>query len=122
MKYLLITVLSLSPLIASAQGLKDIIRRVYYLVDIAIPIAFALALLAFFWGLAHFILLKSGSETAREDGSRIMIWGVVALFVMTSIWGIVRFMQGELGIFPTGLSAGSTANHCDNGVFPNTCV
>jgi hypothetical protein len=57
-----------------------------------IPIVFSLALLYFFWGVAKYIR-SAGAE--KEEGRMIMVWGVVALFVMASVWGLVRFLQRE---------------------------
>src|SRR3989344_806469 len=74
---------------------KDLFEAFGGLVSIAIPIAFALALLYFFWGVGLYIL-KSGTE--KDEGKKVMVWGVVALFVMSSIWGLVRFIQGEIGV------------------------
>jgi hypothetical protein len=39
---------------------------------------------------------SAGNE--KEEGKKIMIWGVIALFVMTSIWGLISFVQNELNI------------------------
>jgi hypothetical protein len=36
----------------------------------------------------------------------LMIWGLVSLFVMVSVWGIVRLAQDALGVNP---NAGATA-------------
>jgi hypothetical protein len=65
----------------------------YIVTDILVPLAFTLALVFFFWGVAQYIL-KSGSE--KDEGKKIMVWGVIALFVMSSVWGIVSMLQGEL--------------------------
>ncbi len=65
------------------------------LITKAIPIVFALALLLFFWGVAKYIL-SAGTE--KDQGKRIMVWGVVALFVMSSIWGLTTFIRKELTI------------------------
>ena len=65
------------------------------LVVATIPIVFGLALLFFFWGMANYIL-KSGQE--KDDGKKIMVWGVVALFVMSSIWGLTKFLGESLGL------------------------
>lgn len=62
------------------------------IIQIIIPLVFALALLLFFWGVAKYIWSEG---QGKEDGRKIMIWGVVALFVMTSVWGIVRFIQQD---------------------------
>lgn len=71
-------------------------------VRMLIPIALALALLFFFWGLAKFIW-NSGDEKALEAGRRIMLWGTVTLFVLVSIWGIMTFFAQSFGITQGGL-------------------
>jgi uncharacterized membrane protein len=62
------------------------------LVATLIPILIALAFLVFVWGLISFIL-ASGDEAAKEEGKRRMIWGVIALFVITAIWGILALLR-----------------------------
>jgi hypothetical protein len=63
-----------------------------------IPLAFALCLFYFFWGVAKYIRTGAGSEDAAKEGKRIMVWGIVGLFVALAIWGIIDFIQNELGI------------------------
>lgn len=65
-----------------------------------IPLAFALCLLYFFWGVAKYIREGAGSEEAAKEGKRIMVWGIVGLFIAFSVWGIISFIQSELGIPP----------------------
>jgi hypothetical protein len=60
---------------------------------ILIPLVFTLALLFFFWGVAQYIWSQGD---AKEDGRKRMIWGIVALFVMSTVWGLVAFLQSEL--------------------------
>lgn len=94
------------PVIAFAQlaqgdpdlgNLTTLIRSVGRIIDLLLPIVAALALLYFFWGLAKFIL-AAGDEEAREKGKSIMIWGIVALFVLASVWGLVSFLGTAFGI------------------------
>lgn len=66
-------------------------------INVLLPIVIALALLYFFWGLAQFIL-ASGNEDAKETGKRIMLWGVIAFFVMVSVWGLVNFLVGAFNL------------------------
>ena len=61
------------------------------------PIIFAIAILYFFWGLAKFIM-AAGDEEARAQGKKVMIWGVVALFVMVSVYGLVQILGNIAGI------------------------
>jgi len=90
---------SMLPMVAFAAGdlgnVKSLIKNIGEIISLLIPIVFALALLYFFWGLAKYIL--SGGED-KEAGKKIMIWGIVALFVMASVWGIVKFMGEALGL------------------------
>ncbi len=62
----------------------------------SIQIFGALAFLVFFWGLALFLFNRE-NKTINERGKNIMIWGVVALFVMVSIWGIIGLLQTTFG-------------------------
>jgi hypothetical protein len=73
-------------------GLIGIFTR---LISIIIPIIASLAFLSFIWGIVKFIA-KAGEKEVKE-GKSLMIWGVIALFVMVSAWGLVRFLSGEFG-------------------------
>lgn len=79
------------------SNLNQLARAIGDIIEILIPIAAALALLYFFWGLAQFIL-AAGDEEKRKAGKKIMLWGIVALFVIASIWGIVNFITDSFGI------------------------
>ena len=70
-----------------------------------IPIFISAAILVFFWGIVKFIA-NAGDEKAIEDGKKFMIWGLVGLFVIISMWGIIGFLQETLAIGNIG-SVGS---------------
>ena len=55
-----------------------------------------LCVAAFFYGLVKFIW-NSGDAKKREEGKGIMTWGVIAMFVLVTIWGIIGFMQASIG-------------------------
>lgn len=59
------------------------------------PVLISLALLAFFWALIQFLFNK---EAKAEDSKKYLLYSVLILFVMVSIWGIVAFLQDNLGI------------------------
>lgn len=83
------------------MGFSDLINAAFDLVNnIFVPLAFALCLLYFFWGVAKYIRSGAGGEKAAEEGKNVMVWGLVGLFVAFSIWGIISFIQSELGISP----------------------
>ena len=72
---------NLTSLIAFAG---DILNRI-------IPVLIALALVVFFWGLIQYIY-------THKKGKDIMIAGLVGLFIMVSVWGIIRIAQNTLGV------------------------
>jgi len=98
MKKALLPLSYLFPAIAFAQGgLEGILDTIGNLINLATPIVVALALLYFFWGLAKYIL-ASGDAVDAAKGRDMMIWGIIALFVMVSVWGVVGLLGDTLSI------------------------
>ena len=101
MKKFLISLVSITvPVITAAQGYltntTGISRDFLSLLNnTLVPIVFSLALLFFFWGVALYL---RQSEHDKERGKKVMAWGVVALFVMSSVWGLVFFFRREFNI------------------------
>lgn len=93
-----LVILSL-PIVAGAAGntVEGLLDLILLLTSRLTEIVFALALLAFFWGLAVFIL-NAGSSDANARGKNLMFWGIITLFVMASLWGIVLYLQRSAGI------------------------
>jgi len=97
LSFLVLLAMPSMALAASFTNVEDLILSVGRLVEILLPLVVALALLFFFWGLAKFVL-EAGNEIEKQKGKDLMIWGVVALFVMVSVWGIVDFVIFALDI------------------------
>ncbi len=111
---LLLTSYSLlpTPALAALDKTGDLITAVGGLVSRLTLIAAGVALLVFLWGLAKFIFKSGGDEKSHEEGIAIMKWGIVALFVMVSVWGIVNFMQSTLGLPRTPVIPTSNSLPC----------
>jgi hypothetical protein len=78
------------------KTLSDIIKLFTNIGLKFIPLLGAIAFLVFVWGVAKYIK-SSGSEEGLKKSKNILIWGVVGLFVLVTIWGLIAFMRGELG-------------------------
>jgi len=90
----------MTPFLAFAQDVGPVFTLVNafgQLVQVALPIGVGLALLFFIYALAKFIL-NSDDEEARKKARQQMIWGVVALFVIVSIWGLVGYIGRIFGV------------------------
>ena len=53
------------------------------------------AVLFFFWGMAM-VILGSGDTNKVAEGKQRIVWSLLGLVVMFSIWGILRFVQASL--------------------------
>jgi hypothetical protein len=62
----------------------------------AIPLLIGVALLVFVWGVVRFML--SDDDRSRDEGKRRMAWGVIGLFVVVSVWGLVALLGTLLGV------------------------
>lgn len=89
----------LLPVIASAQTISDTLIFLSVILNGIIGLFITLAIVVFFWGLIRY-LWSMGPEEAHE-GIKIMFWGVVAIFVMVSIWGIIQLLQRSLRVQST---------------------
>ncbi len=86
------------PLVSFAQqlgNLETLVQSIGRIVNLIIPILFAVALLGFFYGLVKYIF---GADEDKAGAKKTMIYGVIALFVMASVWGLVRFIGTAVGV------------------------
>ena len=90
----------LLPAIASAQSLLNTLALVNTFLNAAIGLFITIAIVVFFWGLITY-LTKLGEEGERKKALQLMFWGVIAIFVMVSIWGIIRLLQNTLKVTST---------------------
>lgn len=89
-----------TPIIAFAEplnGVKALLTAFLEILNLTIPVIFGLAVVYFFWGTVQFIG-NAGDTKTRDDGKKKMLWGIVALFVMVSLYGILRFIGSSIGI------------------------
>ncbi|MEK7514587.1 MAG: pilin [Patescibacteria group bacterium] len=102
MKFFL-SILTLAPSIAFAQPqtFSQVVDTILNIGNLAMPFLVALALFIFISGLVKF-LSRGGSEESVKEGKKLMLWGIIALFMMLSVWGIVRILLQSFG-FPLGI-------------------
>ena len=86
-----------TPLVAHAQGLQRIIDFAADILNFALAILIGVAIATFFWGLVKYLFTAQGGPE-QSKASTIMVWGLVALFFMLSVFGIVRFLQVTFGL------------------------
>lgn len=75
---------------AQATDFKSAVSIVIGLIKSLVPLVVALTLLVFIWGV--FQLVRSNSEDSRKEALAIVTYGIVSLFVMVSVWGLVSIL------------------------------
>ena len=104
MKKIIFGALSLlAPVLASAattiSNVDNIIATIRSLISQALPIIIALAVLVLMYGILKFIM-SAGEEEKREEGKKFMLWGIIGLAVMVSIWGLVNILITSASLSP----------------------
>jgi len=62
-----------------------------------IPLVFSLAFMLFVYGVVQYVL-NDADGAKRQQGKQFMLWGIIALTVMVSVWGLVRLLGGSFGL------------------------
>jgi undecaprenyl pyrophosphate phosphatase UppP len=89
-----------APVFVSAAGelttFQNLAKSIGDIVETLLPVAASLAVLFFFFSLARYIFDKDGA--GKKEAREQMFWGVIAIFVIFSIWGLVGFLRDTFGI------------------------
>lgn len=103
-KYLIIGA-SILPSLAFAGGdgtvdltnLNTAIRSLIGTVNLLIPFFVALAVLVFIYGLIKYVL-SAGDAAARVEARGYIIYGVIGIAVMLSVFGLVNLVRNTFGL------------------------
>lgn len=80
------------------DALKSLLFKINELIlNPLIALMFAIAVLYFLWGMLEFIQ-GAADPKARETGRSHMIWGIIGLFIMISVYGILNIIINTLGV------------------------
>lgn len=75
----------------AAKGLSKLLIQITGLLNQVVPLLIGLAVLAFMWGVVMYLFGKD------KDGAKtFMLWGIIAIAVMVSIWGLVGILRSTI--------------------------
>src|ERR1700679_2129414 len=90
----------LLPAVALAQysitNSTSLFNTVRSLLNQIIPILIAFTVVYILWGI--FQSFVKGSEEERTAGHKKILYGIIALFIMISIWGLVNILVNTTGL------------------------
>ncbi len=88
---------------ASVVTLMKSINRV--VINPLIIFLFALAVVYFIYGLVRY-LMSPDNEEIRKSSKTSMLWGIVGMFIMVSVFGILSLIMNTFGIENRGQGNG----------------
>lgn len=96
---------ALAPFMVSAQilgaapgaNLSATISWFTRLMNVATILLISAAVVFFLWGVLQFVM-SAGDDEAREKGKSHIIWGIIGIAVMASVWSLVSFVTSTAGV------------------------
>ncbi len=110
MKRIIAIVLAgVSPMMALAQntynpslGINGLFGLIGTWVKLALPLLISVAVVWFIWEVFQYTI--AGEEEKKAKAKEGMIYGIIGIFIMVSVWGLVGILQSTFG------TSGSTVN------------
>lgn len=89
--------LAAAPLAASAdvENLRDLIRVAVDTINLMVPLMFGLALVGFMWSIIKYLYAGGNPEKLKEARNYI-IFSIVAIAVMMSVWSLALLVKEQL--------------------------
>jgi hypothetical protein len=101
MKKLIPALLAATPFITLAEGapggLGGFIETIQGLATKVIPLIMVFATVVFLWGVLK-ILTAGGEEESLSEGKSYVMYGLIGLFIMSAVWGLVGIIGDTFGV------------------------
>lgn len=97
MKKIIALGLALSPTLAFAQSqisdLNSATDKAVSIGNTAVQILISLAVIWIIYSVVRYMVIGASSEEARTAARQSVIYGVIGLFIILSIWGLVAILR-----------------------------
>jgi fumarate reductase subunit D len=80
-----------------ADNASNLLGSVSSFISKLVPFIIALTVLFFLWGIFRLVFSAKDSD-ARAEARGFIIWGVIGIAVMVSVWGLVNFLSGSFAL------------------------
>lgn len=75
---------------------SELVADLIYLTSLVIPLIFTITLLVIVWKVIDAWILHAGDTTKIDEGKQTVRIGIIALVVMSGIWGILALLRSSL--------------------------
>ena len=80
------------------QNFKDFVSKIIScFLNPIVSLVVSFSVVIFLFGVFKFISSESGGE-GKNDGKSFMFWGIIGIFVMVSLWGLVNIFKSTFSL------------------------
>lgn len=93
-----LSLMAIPVLAAPPENFKQVIENVFIggILRPLVPFLIGLAVVVFIYGVI--ILMFSEGGEKKEEGKQFMFWGIIGIFVMVSVWGLVAIVSNTFNL------------------------
>jgi|SRR3989338_4138492 len=83
-------------------GNDGIMNKISDIVNTLVPILIAVGVIVFIVGVLQYVLASKPDEKAK--GQQTMIYGIIGLFAIVAVWGLVAILASTFGVDVGGIT------------------
>lgn len=105
MQYLATIALGLVPptlSYAAFNTFSGLVDEFVSIINVAVTLLISVGILFFFYHAGQGIFANSDSANAKTQLKGTLKWGIIIIFMMVSIWGILQVIGGEFQLIQSG--------------------
>lgn len=78
------------------MNLSTLLNTIHGILNSVIPVIVSLGLVYFIWGVVQYVI--ADGEEAKKSGKDRIIYGIIGLAIIVSVWGIVNILAKTFGL------------------------
>jgi uncharacterized membrane protein YidH (DUF202 family) len=87
---------TLLPSLTLALTVDETYEIAFTIIQDLILLVIGVALLVFLWGIFKYFF--ASDDAGKKIGRTYILWGIIGLFVMVAVWGLVNLLRSSLGM------------------------
>jgi hypothetical protein len=87
-----------SKTLSEASTFKDVLYIAISYIDKAVYVIISLSILSMVYGIYKHFIHNGDSPASRAEGGKYVLWGIFAIFVILSFWGLVSILVNTFGV------------------------
>jgi len=85
---------------AAATDFKSLVNKIIENINYLMVLVVGLAVFVFIWGIFKYFV-AGANEKKVEEARNVLIYGLLGIFIMLSVWGLVNILINTFGFTAT---------------------